>query len=66
MTDAGGELTLADLKKLIDRHVDRQPKLPCGVDEMTPREHQIFKDHVACHNGFLGYLQQRLARVEER
>jgi len=66
MTDAIKELTLSDLKKLIDHHIDRQPKLPCRVDEMTPREHQIFRDHVAYHNGFLGYLQQRLARVEER
>jgi len=48
------------MKEWIDRHLERQPKLPCRVDEMTPREQQIYKEHVAYHTGFLLYLQQRL------
>lgn len=54
-------LTLAELKEWIDRHLDRQAMLPCKVEEMTPREHRIHKEHVAYHTGFLLYLQQRLA-----
>jgi len=53
--------TAEDLKGWLDRHLERQPKLPCRVADMTPREQQIHRDHVAYHTGFLLYLQQRLA-----
>lgn len=46
----------------IDRHVAKGPMLPCRVDEMSPREYEIFKV-ASYYLGFLQYLRTRLPRV---
>ncbi len=44
----------------IQRHLDRSNRLPCRVDEMTPREFEIF-NLLAGDRGLLIYLQSELS-----
>ncbi len=46
--------------KLIRQQLGRVNKLPCRVDEMTPREFEIFK-LLASHTGFLQFLEGELS-----
>lgn len=52
-------LNVDQVKNICARHLDRVQTLPCRVDEMTPREFQIF-EIVAYHNGFLQFLRDAL------
>jgi hypothetical protein len=43
-----------------EKHIADGGKLPCRVDEMTPREYAIFNDHAARSLGFVVFLRDHL------
>lgn len=47
------------LAEYIDKHLKKHNKMPCRVNEMTPREHELFK-MLAAHNGLLMFLAEYL------
>lgn len=56
-------MTPSKIKELIGNHLDKGEHLPCRVDEMTPREFEIFR-LLAERTGFLMYLRDAIADSE--
>jgi hypothetical protein len=55
-------ITISDLKQWVAAHRAKISKLPCRVDEMTPRENELF-NMLAAERGFIVFLQEKLNQV---
>lgn len=62
-------LQIDDLYRITKKKLDGSPRLPCRIDEMTPREYAIFET-TAYYVGFLkwlnGYLFQETVRYNTK
>jgi len=45
--------------QILEKHIKGTPHLPCPVRDMSPREHEIFKQYIRTY-GMVLYLAERL------